>query len=330
MTMKPAFLHAAFSVSDLMREAAERSLGLEFAHEPIGAIHTPVFSGTLLAEEGQPGLIATAHDLTYLQDNVFDMRMERALICGVLLSGDAGPLETPGHPPVFQPVEQPVIIAFGETMPCRRVLQAGQRSRVAGFMLKPDFFERFGETVEDDGLATLSDFASAGFHAAELPRSQTLVSVARRTFDHPYSGQLRSLFLESNALSFVIEVARLLKEKQRLTDLIGRRHYDRVMQARDILDASLAAPPKTIDLARQVGVNVTTLRACFRAVFGTTIFGYIRDQRLQMARVLLIEHGLKSAEAGYRVGFSNPAAFTAAYRRHFGHPPSREIESRQR
>jgi AraC-like DNA-binding protein len=325
MTIRPAVLRAEFSVSDLMREAAERSLGVEFAREPAGAVQTPIFSGTLMTEEVQPGLIATAHDLAYLEDHVFDIRMERSLICGILLSGGSGPLEVPGHPPVFQPLEQPVIVAFGEAMPCRRVLQAGQRNRVAGFMLKPDFFRRFAETVEDDGLAILADFMRAGFRTAELPRSQLLVTTARRTFDHPYGGQLRSLFLESNALSFVVEVAGLLKEKRRLSALIGRRHYDRVMQARDILDASLSTPPKTIELARQVGINVTTLRANFRTVVGTTIFGYIRDQRLQMARLLLLEYGLKVAEAGYKVGFSNPAAFTAAYRRHFGHPPGQEI-----
>ncbi|MEM1140849.1 MAG: helix-turn-helix transcriptional regulator, partial [Pseudomonadota bacterium] len=56
--------------------------------------------------------------------------------------------------------------------------------------------------------------------------------------------------------------------------------------------------------------------------FGTTIFGYIREQRLEMARYLLLDHGLKVSEAGYRVGFSSPAAFSSAYRRRFGHPPS--------
>lgn len=43
-----------------------------------------------------------------------------------------------------------------------------------------------------------------------------------------------------------------------------------------------------------------------------------------MARVLLQDDGVSVAAAGYRVGFSSPAAFTAAYRRSFGHPPGQE------
>lgn len=77
-----------------------------------------------------------------------------------------------------------------------------------------------------------------------------------------------------------------------------------------------------LDLARRLGANVTTLQANFKAAFGTTIFGYVRNRRLEMARVLLLDHGLGVAEAGYRVGFTNASAFTAAYRRHFGHSPS--------
>lgn len=97
------------------------------------------------------------------------------------------------------------------------------------------------------------------------------------------------------------------------------------MHAKAILDKDLVTPPKTCDLARQVGTNINTLQAHFKRVFQTTIFGYIRARRLEMARVLITEHHLSSKETAFRVGFSNPAAFTAAYRRHFGHPPSAEI-----
>lgn len=121
----------------------------------------------------------------------------------------------------------------------------------------------------------------------------------------------------------------MLAHKSRLVALIGKRHYDRIMEARDILDANLAKPPKTLELTKLVGVNLTTLHANFKTVFGTTIFGYVRAQRLEMARMLLIEHHLTVAEAGYRVGFASPSAFAVAYRRHFGNPPSNDARRGQ-
>jgi len=162
------------------------------------------------------------------------------------------------------------------------------------------------------------------FQTKILPRSPRLVAIARSNLDHAYTGALGELFLESNILAFVIEVAELLKEESRKVALIGRRHYDRVMEVRDILDANLTSPPRILELAKRVGVNVTTLQANFKAVFATTIFGYVRTQRLLIAQALLTERGQSIAEVGYKVGFSNAAAFSTAYRRHFGRSPRKD------
>jgi AraC-like DNA-binding protein len=171
----------------------------------------------------------------------------------------------------------------------------------------------------------LNCFVTPKFQTRILPRSPRLVEIARRNLDHAYTGALGELFLESNTLAFVIEVADLLKEESRKVALIGRRHYDRAMEVRDILDANLASPPRILELAERVGMNVTTLQASFKTVFATTIFGYVRTQRLLIAQALLTEYGKSVAEVGYKVGFSNAAAFSAAYRRYFGHSPRKDI-----
>jgi len=35
---------------------------------------------------------------------------------------------------------------------------------------------------------------------------------------------------------------------------------------------------------------------------------------------------LDAAEAGYRVGYEDPAYFSRDYKRHFGEPPMRDVE----
>lgn len=313
-----------FNATDLLRMAAELSLGIEPADVAPPTMRAPLFTGRYMAREVQPGLIATASDISYLRDQSVTVDIDASLICGILLDGHADEMNIAGHGRVAKCLERPVLVGFGARATCGQHILASRRIRDAGFILRPNFFERFGEHVSDDGLSVLREFVTARFSATTLVRSPSLLEIARRSLDHPYNGHLGVLFLESNTLAFVIEIANLLRQERQQVAAIGKRHYDRVIEARDILDRSIVSPPSTLELARLVGVNITTLQANFKRVFATTIFGYVRDQRLMMAQVLLREHHLLAGEVGRRMGFSNPSAFAAAYKRRFGYSPTEE------
>ena len=97
MNMQPASARDEFSRTDLMREAVERCLRMEIALDPAQMSDAPLFAGTLMAEEVQPGLLATGHDITYSQDESIDVHVGPSITFGVLLSGGEGPLEIAGH-----------------------------------------------------------------------------------------------------------------------------------------------------------------------------------------------------------------------------------------
>jgi AraC-like DNA-binding protein len=323
-------LEREYSVSELAQANAEvgRVRRMTANAREANEINAPALTGTLLAMEVQPGLIATGHDITVLETYEVMMELDGWLGCSILLSGHVEPVRTPGHPPFLQEVERPVVIGFGRPLATTGTFRANQRQAIAGFTLRPDFFDRFGHDVTDDGLARLKSFLSSDLEIAVLPKSRKVTEIARRNLYHPYSGQLAELFLEFNTLAFVVEIANMMSESQRILTLLGRKVHDQVMAAREILDSNLSNPPKSLDLAREVGVNQTTLQKSFKLAFGTSIFSYIRQQRLELSRALLRDTDLNIAEIGYQVGFSRPAAFTAAYRRHFGQPPTRETRRR--
>lgn len=312
------------TTSDLVRLGAEFSLGVRPVDVTPPVLETPLYTGRLLAHEAQPGLMLTASDVTYVCDQSLTIDLEPALLCGIMLQGEGVETEVIGHGRVVRPPGRANLMGFGRTVRYRSPITSGQRFRTAGFILKPSFFERFADDLADDGLATLHEFMSGEFRVETLGRSARLLEIARLCLEHPYNGQLGQLFLESNALAYVVEVAELLKQERRMMALLGRRQYERVLEAREILDSDLVNTPTSLQLARRVGVNVTTLQANFKTVFGTTIFGHVRDQRLMMARVLLQEHGLSVAQAAHRVGFARPSAFSTAYRRYFGRSPRDE------
>ncbi|WP_375475223.1 hypothetical protein [uncultured Nostoc sp.] len=99
----------------------------------------------------------------------------------------------------------------------------------------------------------------------------------------PYQGLTRKMYLESKVLELVsFKLAdRVAAPTEKLLRL---QQIDRIHHARDILIRNIGNPPSLIDLARQVGINEYTLKRGFRQIFGTTVFGYLHDYRMEQAR----------------------------------------------
>ena len=87
------------------------------------------------------------------------------------------------------------------------------------------------------------------------------------------------------------------------------------LQTDGAMDMSLDA------LARQAGTNANTLQRHFRAVYGTTVFDFVREHRLQRARQALEQDGLTVGQAALVAGYNSAANFATAYRKRFGMPP---------
>lgn len=143
----------------------------------------------------------------------------------------------------------------------------------------------------------------------------------------PFQGITKRVYLESKVWELM---ALLVEQELKLHEVQKSKHcvhslkpddVDRIHQAKIILLQHLDNPPSLIELARQVGLNDCTLKRGFRQVFGTTVFGYLHDYRLEQARQLLEERRLNISEIAQAIGFSNRSYFAAAFRKKFGVPP---------
>lgn len=90
-------------------------------------------------------------------------------------------------------------------------------------------------------------------------------------------------------------------------DTIAKIYY-----AKEILQARLENPPLLSELAQQVGVSETTLQKGFQMQFGTTVFGYLTNQRMEQAYQLLKNSALTVAEVANIVGYFHLGHFAVA------------------
>jgi AraC family transcriptional activator of pyochelin receptor len=86
---------------------------------------------------------------------------------------------------------------------------------------------------------------------------------------------------------------------------------------------NLNSPYSIEELARIAGINRTKLQDGFKDLFGTTIFGYITDTRLEDARKHIMDggHNKTIAEIATMSGYKNAQHFTAAFKRKYGYLP---------
>src|SRR3546814_929631 len=94
-------------------------------------------------------------------------------------------------------------------------------------------------------------------------------------------------------------------------------------QVRDLLHHQPAQSYSLVGLAHAVGANEATLKKHFKAVYGTTVFGFLTARRMELAKALLLANELKVAAVAQEVGYKYASHFTAAFRRHFGVLPTK-------
>ncbi len=88
------------------------------------------------------------------------------------------------------------------------------------------------------------------------------------------------------------------------------------------LDEHLFEPVGVGDLARAVHSSEATLLRVFKRELGTSPASHQRARRLE-AGVLMLRAGDKAVgEVATQLGYASLSAFTTAFRRHFGVPPS--------
>lgn len=77
-------------------------------------------------------------------------------------------------------------------------------------------------------------------------------------------------------------------------------------------------------LARRCGASLRTLERCFKAETGLALGEWQRRWRL-FAALARLEAGASVTETAHDAGYAGPSAFTAAFRRLFGAPPSQHV-----
>lgn len=281
------------------------------------APETPLFRGGLATRQLSCGLRLSICDMTPLSDSVYEAEIPRSLFIALAMDGEPGDYAFDSGRGLPLLPGGAIKVSAADTITMVGRYREGQRFKSLVILADP-------ETLQDEQLAEKVDalLTSTAWEALQfLPRA---LSLTNEMWRYDTGDCIGTLLLESCALEIL---ARSLQAapSQTLEEAtpISRKDRERMSLVREALTSAPDHPHRLSELARQAGVSVTSLKTKFPAIFGQTVFAFLRDIRLERARKGLEEKGWTVSQAAYYSGYRHISNFSAAFQRKFRILPSK-------
>lgn len=290
--------------------------------------HRGRMNGSMQRAQGDIMALAEGLDLSWARVHTEDpLRIERQVPTGILMSVTlAGEMHTQsrdGRWSMRNHAGHANLASMQEPQPLRSDFSAGGDFAAVSLLLPSDWFD------DNDGPMSLGVRVPAvalgllrtGAPFAARP-TRAVLATAWQLLHPPHAGKLAALYRQSRGIDLLFGLLDTFSAQPAPPVPIRGALVERLHHAREILDARLDDPPSLDELARAIGTNVRALKQGFKACFGVTVFGYVFEQRMQLARRLLESEGVSVALVAQQVGYGASSNFATAFRRRFGLPPS--------
>jgi len=200
-----------------------------------------------------------------------------------------------------------------------------QDMKVFEVNLWPSFFEKY---LPDGGLFDLFRENIKKKQASFLtphnyPITPQMMTLIHQIINCNRAGHFKRMFLESHVIELLmLQLEQIDNHNCDVFCAANKHHQEKLYAVREILSQQFSGDFTLNSLAQQVGTNEFTLKKGFKELFGTSVFGYWHQLKMEEARTLLTEGIMNVSEVSERVGYKNPQHFSTAFKRYYGCSPS--------
>lgn len=194
------------------------------------------------------------------------------------------------------------------------------------FHFTSSFLSQFTQNIK---LSNRKDEVIAFKHPSSFTKIFPVCNRKRSVLDgllnHSYSGSLENIFVNAKIHELLLySLECLVDEKEEgfsCKFLANDLDREKILHAREVLLQHIGDPITIKELSRKVAINECYLKKGFKEIFGTTIFDFYQQQRMEHAKYLLYEKGLSVTDVSALLGYSSISHFSTAFKKHTGLKP---------
>jgi len=107
--------------------------------------------------------------------------------------------------------------------------------------------------------------------------------------------------------------------------LVNEENVLKIKQAKNIIINRMVEPPTLQELADEIQLPINRLKEGFKQIYGDSVYRFLLDYKMEVARQLLATGSHNVNEVGHTVGYSTASHFIAAFKKKFGTTPKKFI-----
>jgi len=199
---------------------------------------------------------------------------------------------------------------------------------VLSFTFSPTYLKQFAKAHKNENSITekVVSFTQKQSFIKSGPVCSKTSAAIQQLLNHSYTDTRENIFINAQTQIILLYTTdNMLGNKEE--SLVQSRFLnveedrDKIINAREILLQHICEPITIKALSRKVAINECYLKKGFKEIFGTTIFDFYQNQRMEHAKYLLYNKHLSVTEVSSMLGYSSISHFSTAFKKHTGIKP---------
>ena len=109
--------------------------------------------------------------------------------------------------------------------------------------------------------------------------------------------------------------------------LADDNNIKKIKLAKEIIISRMIEPPTLVELSKEVDISLKKLKQGFKQVYGSSVFSFLLDYKMQVSKRLLSSGNYNVNEVALKVGYSTATHFINAFKKKFGTTPKKYLMS---
>lgn len=182
---------------------------------------------------------------------------------------------------------------------------------------------------EADYITFLSDDNKDKKYYKDGKISPSMAIALNQIINYNLNSSIKSLYFKGKGL----EVLSLYFNRSEDADveqcpfLVDETNVIKIRKAKDIIISRMSEPPTLQELSEEIGLSLKKLKEGFKQIYGDSVFSFLFDYKMEVARKLLEAGNHNVNEVGLKVGYSTSSHFISAFKKKYGTTPKKYLMS---